>query len=351
MIEREKRREKDFSDSNREAEKLSEKKHSKERRSAGILIVILALFLILIGISASLFSKFFTKKVEEAVPETSIVNLEDFIKGRVEGDIKSAMNKKTKKEIKEQFENKRTTETTKNFQDENLQKKSAKRGKNAQKDAEILQKYNEIMDAASSENGSGFSSNARRRFVPGGANRQGGVFIKNKQKSSTNDPEIFDLHNMKIKVKLEFSIRSTAPSTVVATVTEGDGKIPKNAKFYGAAVGFVNKRTQLNFSKLIIGSNEYAVKGFAISGKDPGIESEVTDISKTNIASSVKQGVIQTTSNAALKAAGIVGSIASDAAKNTLTPTTTEMQKQEEANKMTQEYRVPAGTTFYIYLE
>ena len=183
-------------------------------------------------------------------------------------------------------------------------------------------------------------------MAPGG----GGVFVKGKKEILGKD-NLFALHDVKVKVKLDFSIRSTAQSTVVATVLEETGEIPKGAKFYGSAKSFVNKRTQLAFSKLIIGADEFSVKGFAVSGKDPGIESEVTDISGENIKSEVKQGITKTAGAVVSRLAGSVGSTAGMTAANTVNPATAELAKQEDANKMRQEYRVPAGTSFFVYLE
>jgi hypothetical protein len=181
--------------------------------------------------------------------------------------------------------------------------------------------------------------------------QKGGVYFRGQKNTSEKSDNKFKLHNTKVKVKLEFSIRSTAVSTVVAIVKDGSEKIPKGAKFYGRASGYANKRTQIKFSRLVIGEKDYQVKGFAISGRDPGIESEVTDISKENIDSSIKQGLVKTVSGIAQKYAGVAGNVAGSAASNTVAPASQEMNRQQEANKMTQEYRVPAGTAFFIYLE
>lgn len=278
---------------------------------------------------------------KEVHDEVKFNDFSELARGRVVGDIKSAMNKSiSSKNHVPESEGKHAEAPT----DAALPKK---KNKNEEKDREILETYARMSDAAAE---SGIHSGYRRRFVPGGEGSGGGVFVKGKKEKNEKE-KIFALHDVKVKVKLDFSIRSTAQSTVVATVLEEIGEIPKGAKFYGAAKSFVNKRTQLAFSKLIIGADEFSVKGFAVSGKDPGIESEVTDISGENIKSEVRQGLTKTAGAVVTRLAGSVGSTAGTTAANTVNPATSELEKQEETNKMKQEYRVPAGTSFFVYLE
>ena len=281
------------------------------------------------------------KRGKEVRDEVKFNDFSELTRGRVVGDIKSAMNNpKSSKNYTPESEKK----YVKAPNDAALPKK---KNKNEEKDREILEAYAKLSDAAAS---GGVQPGRKRRFVPGGEGKGGGVVIKGKKEVGGKD-NLFALHDVKVKVKLDFSIRSTAQSTVVATVLEEIGEIPKGAKFYGAAKSFVNKRTQLSFSKLIIGTDEFSVKGFAVSGKDPGIESEVTDISGENIKSEVKQGFTKTAGAVVTRLAGSVGSTAGTTAANTVNPAADEMAKQEEANKMRQEYRVPAGTSFFVYLE
>jgi hypothetical protein len=329
-------------------------KHSRKR--SGLMTGFIIMFILLIGtgIAMTVLSKMFEEK--EAVEEKPIEDYSEMKKGQIQGSLTKAMNEKESKELTEQKIKSETGDV------DTSQKVSSGQGqirstgtsgggysKNAQKDEEILAKYAESVDPASG-GASGGARGGRRHFTPGGGGTQGGVYIKGSGNSGT-DKKSLDIHNIKVKVRLEFSIRSTAASTVVAVVTEDSDRIPKGAKFYGSATGYVNKRTQLSFSKLLISGEEYTVKGFAISGRDPGIESEVTDIAKDNIDSSIKQGVVQTLAGVANKYAGGAGDIAGNAASNTVDPAAGEIQKQQEANKMTQEYRVPAGTGFFIYLE
>lgn len=317
-----------------------EKNKKKKKGLLGFFVFMFGV-LFLFGIAFSYISEKFGEKTGETKNDP-INDFEELKKGRLSGSVSSAMNNSPKNELKEpiaQIEKKR----------EPTKPAHISKGKNFLKDEEILEKYAQAIDPASAGNSSNNARTGRRNFIPGGSNPQGGVFIKKAESISSG--KSFDLNNLQIKVKLEFSIRSTSSSTVIASAAEENGTIPKGAKFYGNATGYVNKRTQLSFSKLIIDGSEYSIKGFAISGRDPGIESEVTDISKSNIDSSIKQGVVQTLSNVATKYAGAGGNVSGDAASNTVNPASSELQKQAEANKMTTEYRVPAGTSFYIYLE
>jgi len=326
---------------NDENSKLEEKifeKHTSGKKGMLFLFAIMFSALFGAGIALSLISK--EKKIEPDAPE--INNFDEFKRGRISGSLRSAMNSTETKETELEL-------PVVKPEKEKVRINNYQGGKNRIKDEEILAKYATAVDPAGSDSGSGTRS-GRRHFVPGGSSAQGGVFIKGGE-SVKGGGKTLDISDIKIKVRLEFSIRSTAASTIVAVVTEESGKIPKGAKFYGSASGYVNKRTQIRFNKLMMNGEEFSIKGFAISGRDPGIESEVTDIAKENIDSSVKQGITQTAANVVAKYAGVAGNVTGDAAANTVDPASSEMKKQQEANKMTQEYRVPAGTAFFIYLE
>ncbi|HPS31285.1 MAG TPA: hypothetical protein PLZ43_13585 [bacterium] len=334
-------------------------KHKRKR--SGLMTGFIIMFVLLIGtgIAMTVLSKMF--EVEKPVEEKPIEDYSEMKKGQIQGSLTKAMNEKDNTELIEQKvsqeESKETAQNPSHTAEKNRNTSSSggssggNYGSNAKKDEEILNQYASEVDPASGGSVSaGNPRGGRRYFTPGGGGTQGGVFIKGSENSSSGKKSL-DMHNIKVKVRLEFSIRSTAASTVIAVVTEDSDRIPKGAKFYGSATGYVNKRTQLSFSKLLMNGEEYTVKGFGISGKDPGIESEVTDIAKDNIDSSIKQGVVQTLANVANKYAGGAGEVAGDASQNTVDPAAGEIQKQQEANKMTQEYRVPAGTSFFIYLE
>ena len=284
------------------------------------------------------------KEKNDSSESLKISDFNEFAKGRLSGSIKSAMNIQKNRENAEAAPVENSEKAA-----EEPQKKRAPghRNKNEEKDREILENYAKQSDAAAY---SPAPAGHKRRFVPGGNGKSGGVFMKGEEKTGGGD-KTFRLHDIKIRVKLDFSIRSTAQSTVVATVVDEIDEIPKGAKFYGSAKSFVNKRTQLSFSKLIIGGEEFSVKGFAVSGKDPGIESEVTDISGENVKSEIKQGVTKTVGTVLTGLAGSAGTAAGATANNTVNPAAAELEKQEETNKMKQEYRVPAGTAFFVYLE
>lgn len=314
-------------------------KYAALRRKVTLAAILSILFLILSIFTLALF-KGEDKSRKDENAERKFTDFSELARGRVVGDIKSAMNVKHKKNFEIGPEEKRAEAPSKAAQ-------AKKRNKNEEKDREILEAYAKMSDAAAI---GGTQTGRKRHFVPGGEATGGGVFVKGR-KNEAKKENLFALHDVKVKVKLDFSIRSTAQSTVVATVLEETGEIPKGAKFYGSAKSFVNKRTQLAFSKLIIGSDEFSVKGFAVSGKDPGIESEVTDIADENIKSEVKQGITKTAGTILTGLAGSVGSTAGTTAANTVNPAASEIAKQEEANKMKQEYRVPAGTSFFVYLE
>ena len=309
-------------------------------------------FVILFGIVliAAVFTTFFFsgtgRRMDDGNSDSIKINdFSEFARGRLSGNIKSAMNVLSKKGIRENSfpENQKT--------DGKSPRKAApalkKSNKNEEKDREILENYARLSDAAAA---SSQAAGRKRRFVPGGEWKSGGVFLKG-VKTGGESKKTLNLHDVKVKAKLDFSIRSTAQSTVVATVTEETGEIPKGAKFYGSARSFVNKRTQLAFSKLIVGGEEFSVKGFAVSGKDPGIESEVTDISEENVKSEVKRGLTRTAGTIVSGLSAGIGGAVGTAANNTVNPAASELEKQEEANKMKQEYRVPAGTSFFVYIE
>ena len=337
-----------LSESGKDENKLSfqceerDTKYSAVRRKVIFFASLSVLFLLLALSAAALFKNGGGTEAGDS-GEAGFNDFSELARGRVVGDIKSAMNAKHRKnfetEVKEE-DVKRAPVTSRN-------PAAKKKNRNEEKDREILEAYAKLSDAAAA---GGSQTGRKRHFVPGGENPGGGVFVKGR-KGADGKEKIFALHDVKVKVKLDFSIRSTAQSTVVATVLEEAGGIPKGARFFGSAKSFVNKRTQLAFSKLIIGNDEFSVKGFAVSGKDPGIESEVTDIADENIKSEVKQGFTKTAGAVVTRLAGSVGSTAGTTAANTVNPAASELAKQEEANKMRQEYRVPAGTSFFVYLE
>ena len=327
---------------------LQPENSSKQKR---IVIALLAVFSGLIAISLLAELKPSENQKENHADTDSNDLFESFARERLSGSLRSAMNQDKRREISEQNGKQEETKRKKN--------QASGGGKNQKKDEEILLKYAEMSDAAADSpvqknEAQPSARSARRSFLPGSGEemkRHGGITIKGSGSAESNERNKLDMHDTRVKVRLDFSILSTAPSTVVATVIEENEAIPANSKFYGKAVRFINKRTQISFSELLIGSKKVNVKGFAVSGKDPGVESEITDIASQNINLSVRQGAARTLANTALNIASAIGGGVADAAGNTVNPAASELNRQEEANRMTQEYRVPAGKTFFVYLE
>lgn len=315
------------------------------RRKALFFVILFGIVFVAAFFTLFLFSGNGGKKGKEELENVKINDFSEFARGRLSGSIKSAMNASSRKAGKENGFSESVEVVGKS--PEKAVSKVKKVNKNEEKDREILENYAKMSDAAAS---SIQPAGRKRRFVPGGEGKSGGVFIKG-VKAGGESKKTLNLHDVKVKARLDFSIRSTAQSTVVATVTEETGEIPKGAKFYGTARSFVNRRTQLAFSKLIVGGEEFSVKGFAVSGKDPGIESEVTDISGENVKSEVKRGLTRTAGTIVSGLSAGIGGAVGTAANNTVNPAASELEKQEEANKMKQEYRVPAGTSFFVYIE
>jgi len=323
-------------------------KNSRQKR---LVIVLLSIFSGLIALSALLGPKPSenTKEIPSDTDRNEI--FESYARERLNGSLRSAMNQEVRREISEQREKSGKTKPPKG--------QPSGFGKNQKKDEEILMKYAQMSDAASAsqvdkDESRKSTPSARRRFVPGGGEelkRAGGITMKGSRSSGTKKTDASDLHDTRVRVRLDFSILSTAPSTVVATVIEGNDLVPADSKFYGRAVRFINKRTQISFSELLTGGRKVNVKGFAVSGKDPGVESDVTDIASRNINLSVRAGATRTLADTALNIASAIGGGVADAAGNTVTPAASELNRQNEAERMTQEYRVPAGRTFFVYLE
>lgn len=322
----------------------------KSSRQKRLVIVLLSVFSGLIALSAVSELKP-SENTEERAANNDNEIFESYARERLSGSIRSAMNQETRREITEQTEKSKPAAPQKS--------RPSGGGKNRKKDEEILLEYARMSDAAADapiqkKEGSVNTPTARRRFVPGGGDdlkRGGGITIKSTRNNGTDKTQVRDLHDTRVKVKLDFSILSTAPSTVVATVIEGNGPVPAESKFYGRAVRFINKRTQISFSELLIGDRKISVKGFAVSGKDPGVESDITDIASQNISLSVREGAAKTLANTALNIASAIGGGVAEAAGSTVGPAESELNRQNEANRMTQEYRVPAGKTFFVYLE
>lgn len=219
-------------------------------------------------------------------------------------------------------------------------KRTPKSSFNSRKDEEILMKYAAVRDGSVAEN----TSLRRGRS---NARKQGGVFLLGK-KSLVKKKSA--LHNVKIKVKLALSIRSSSRAPVIAEVVSDGEQIAKGTKFIGTPTAFSNGRTQVRFSEMRLNGLRTTMRGFAISGKDPGIPSDVTDIS-SNINKTVSSGAIKSVTAIAAGVVGGLSGTASTASNNMISPAGNEVADQKQSNKMQQEFRVPAGTVFHIYVE
>lgn len=236
-------------------------------------------------------------------------------------------------------------------------KKSSFMGKNALEDKRIIEKYKAIDPLAAADLPSpgnptfGYSSPVNpsvrdmvRPSRPGGTGKRGGVVVLGKKEDLSK--EISLKRNQSINVRLKFSIRSTAGNSVIAVATSDKGEIRKGTIFYGHA-SFSNKRTYVTFSKARSENREFILKGLAVSGRDPGIPSHVSEI-EGNATKSLKSGIIGAAGKVADK---VLSNATGGVAGGVITEPVADLRGQEEATKKTVEYRVPAGTTFYVYIE
>ena len=84
-----------------------------------------------------------------------------------------------------------------------------------------------------------------------------------------------------------------------------------------------------------------------MTGKDPGLPSEVTEIAGENAGSSLKAGAIGV---AGQVADNTLANVTQGATRGVLSESTKDLQKQHEEQKKQYEYFVPAGTVFTIYV-
>ncbi len=225
------------------------------------------------------------------------------------------------------------------------------KGANYQKDKDIIAQYEQINPGAAAADGTATGGDSLRYrprpFAAGSSGtgqQQGGITIKGRDTAPTTGA--ITLHNVQIKARLKFAIRSSAGNTIIAETTTALDNIPQGAIFYGSA-SFQNKRTYVTFEKVRIGDMEYTLKASAISGKDPGIASEITEID-SNAKITFKSGVF----DAAGKALDNIASQATGGATSGIISNTgQDVKANNEKDRVTWEYRVAAGTTFTIYIE
>lgn len=213
-------------------------------------------------------------------------------------------------------------------------------GRNAAKDEEILRQYSEVDPAAASGAHGGGLNKLNALPARKGA---GGLNVLGK---TGEEKQKVSYYNLELKASLKFGVRSSGGNSVVATIRESKGDFPEGTIFYGHAT-FNNKRTFIQFTHAQTGETKIALDGRAMTGKDPGLPSEVTEIAGQNADSSLKSGAI-----------GVAGKVADNALSNVtqgvtkgvLSEPTKDLQKEQEEQKKQYEYYVPAGTLFTIYV-
>jgi len=215
------------------------------------------------------------------------------------------------------------------------------------KDQEIIAKYEGINPAAAAAPINNRA--ARTVFIPGtrAASHEAPSTIEKKDNGLAPQGGNLGLHDVKLKAKLLFAVRSSSSSKIVAEAVEAAGNIPIGAKFYGSA-SFANSRVYVSFAEVLIDGSKIPIQGTAIQGSDPGLGAEVIEISNSNSAANFAIGATKSAAQA-LSEAG--SSIAGGAVGNMIEPHAQDIQKDKEASKMTVEYRVQAKTPFFIYFE
>lgn len=229
---------------------------------------------------------------------------------------------------------------------------ASSRSLNYLKDKEIIEQYRAINPAAAADDGSAapagesalryrprpFSAGAEQKEV------QGGVRVVGRE--TGGQKKTMDLHDVSLKARLKFSIRSSASNAIVAETTHEVAGIPAGSLLYGTG-SFANKRTYVQFHKIRVGDREYEIKGYAVSGRDPGIPSEVIEIennAKITFASGVTDAAGRVLDNLAATATG-------GATSGVISGTAGELREKNEQERARYEYRVGAGTMFTVYVE
>ncbi|HPS31745.1 MAG TPA: hypothetical protein PLZ43_15930 [bacterium] len=215
-------------------------------------------------------------------------------------------------------------------------------GPNCMKDKEILDKYASVNPDAASGGMAGGSGGLMN--IPARQGTKGGLNILGKSAGEAKAKAKY--YNLTIKAALQFGVRSSGGSNVVAVLKESKGDFPEGTVFYGTAT-FSNKRTYVNFSHAIVNDEKIPLEGKAMQGADPGIPSEVTEIAADNANSSLKSGALGAVGKVADNA---LSRVTAGATEGVLSEPTSDLQKQEEKEKKQFEYFVPAKTTFTIYI-
>ena len=295
------------------------------------------------------------KKELKKGEETGIVDSDEILKQMREYDERDIKRQKERKphskiqeqplpEIKDNQPQQHGGETKQETRKERGKNLGSGGSRNAQKDAEILAQYAEIdPEAASGGSVSANNKLARLNALP---QRQGSGGLNVIGANSEEKKEKASYYNLELKAKLKFGVRSSGGNSVVATISESKGDFPEGTIFYGEAT-FNNKRTFVNFTHAQTGERKVQLDGRAMTGKDPGLPSEVTEIAGENAGSSLKAGAIGV---AGQVADNTLANVTQGATRGVLSESTKDLQKQHEEQKKQYEYFGPAGTVFTIYV-
>lgn len=225
-------------------------------------------------------------------------------------------------------------------------------GSNFEKDRDIIEQYKNIDPAAAAAGNPEGGSSLRYRPRPFSAgstsDTKGGVYYTNRPdaKGGKEDTGALPLHDVQVQSRLKFSIRSSASNQITAVSDADLEGLPAGSIFYGSG-SFSNKRTYVQFNKVRVGDREYSIKGYAVSGKDPGIASEVIEI-ENNAKITFTSGV---TDAAGKVLDNLVSTATGGTTSGIVSGTAGEVKDKNEQERARYEYRVGAGTGFIIYIE
>ncbi len=316
----------------------------KKKTMQGVAIIAGAVILLII-----MFVPENSKKSKKDESETKRINTDEVLREMKEYSSDDLRRKQERKTREEQQEQPLPSETAVKTPPEHRRSASSSGtsgsgySKNAQKDEEILAKY-ENVDPSAASGGSSSGGLSRLSSLPARSGKGGLNIISSKE--SENKDEKLNYFNIELKAALKFGIRSSGGTSVVAVLKEQKGEFPEGTVFYGSAT-FNNKRTFVNFTHAVVNDRKILLDGRAMMGKDPGIPSEVTEIAGDNANSSLKSGALGVAGKVADNA---LSRVTGGATSGVLSEPTADLQKQQEQEKKQYDYYVPANTVFTIYV-
>lgn len=217
--------------------------------------------------------------------------------------------------------------------------------KNYESDKQIISKYENMNPTATGGEPAFTERKKPIPFTPGGsAGNMGGIHWVDAQPNTHKLTAT--ISGDSVKAKLLLAIRSSDGSTIMAITQLDIEKLPEGSTCYGSG-SFSNKRTYIKFNRCKTSNGEIAVNGRATTGRDPGIVSELIEITN-NAGITFKTGIFD--------AAGrvldtVVSNTTGGATSGIINNTTGDVKASNEAQKASFEYFVPANTTFNIYFE